>query len=88
MRLTKVSLAAQYSDTVVCGAKCWSACTKPAWPLADTVTPAVRRRATIAAAKAARSMPRNSNGAFTSVGAAPRSAPARRAVPPQRHRTS
>ena len=62
IRLTKVSRAAQYSAEVVSGTSCRSACTKLAWPLADTVTPAPRRRATRAAANAARSTPRNSNG--------------------------
>src|SRR5271156_4548599 len=64
IRLTKVNLAAQYSAAGVCGAKCRSACTKLVGPLADTSTPALRRRATRAAANAARSTPRSSKGVF------------------------
>ena len=64
MRFTNVSLAAQYSADGVCGTICRSACTKLGWPLADTRTPTLRRRATRAAANAAKSTPRNSNGVF------------------------
>ncbi len=62
LAVDQVSLAAQYSSDVVCGTRCCSACTKVAWPLADTATPLLRRRATSAAANAAKSTPRNSNG--------------------------
>ena len=65
IRLTNVSRAAQYSAEVVSGTSWRSACTKLVWPLADTHTPTPRRRATRAAANAARSTPRNSNGVFT-----------------------
>ena len=86
-RFTNVSRAAQYNPVRERGSRCRSACTNRLGPLAATVTPAPRIRATSPTAKAARSTPGSSSGAviggdaMTYPAGTPAAAPARPAPP-------